>query len=43
MEQYAPADPHYEETVDERTGKKRKVQVGDKQDHWSLVGGLQGW
>lgn len=26
MEQYAPADPHYEETVDERTGKKRKVQ-----------------
>ncbi|KAK1923215.1 hypothetical protein DB88DRAFT_494271 [Papiliotrema laurentii] len=26
MEQYAPADPHYEEVIDERTGKKTKVK-----------------
>lgn len=28
MAQYAPTDPHYEETVDERTGKVKRTKVG---------------
>jgi hypothetical protein len=32
MAQYAPTDPHYEETVDERTGKVKRTKVS--KDHY---------
>jgi len=36
MAQYAPTDPHYEETVDERTGKVKRTKV--RQTTIELIG-----